>query len=91
MLVVTRKEGESIVIGDSIVVSVSSIRGNRVRLAIEAPRNVGIGRSESGPRHADRVQQVDRAPLEDLSIPDEPLASFECTWDEEAECTGSVH
>jgi carbon storage regulator len=53
MLVVTRKEGESIVIGDSIVVSVSSIRGNRVRLAIEAPREIGIGRSETPPRNFD--------------------------------------
>ena len=46
MLVLSRKTDESIHIGSDIVVKVSSIAGNRVKLAIEAPRDVPIRRSE---------------------------------------------
>lgn len=45
-LVLTRKLEESIVIGGSIVVKVVEIRGDNVRLAIDAPREVTIHRSE---------------------------------------------
>jgi carbon storage regulator len=46
MLVLTRKLGEKIVINDNIVVSVLSVHGNRVRLGIRAPQDVGIQRLE---------------------------------------------
>ncbi|MEQ8211881.1 MAG: carbon storage regulator [Lacipirellulaceae bacterium] len=46
MLVLTRKEDESIRIGDDIVVKVVKTHGGRVRLAIEAPLEVPILRGE---------------------------------------------
>jgi carbon storage regulator len=46
MLVLTRKTGEGIQIGNDIVVSVVWTSGQRVRLAIDAPRNVSIRREE---------------------------------------------
>lgn len=46
MLVLTRKTGQSIVIGDQIVVRVISIDGNTVRLGIEAPRELPVYRRE---------------------------------------------
>lgn len=46
MLTLTRKEGESIVIGDSIRVTVKSIRGRHVRLMVAAPAGVAIYREE---------------------------------------------
>ncbi|MFN0199005.1 MAG: carbon storage regulator [Planctomycetaceae bacterium] len=46
MLVLTRKLGETIQIGDSIIVEVASVQGNRVRLAIKAPDDVKIRRGE---------------------------------------------
>jgi carbon storage regulator len=46
MLVLSRQENESIVIADRITVKVVSIRGNRVRLAIEAPKEVRVLRTE---------------------------------------------
>jgi carbon storage regulator len=46
MLVLTRKSGESIVIGDDVEVIVLSTVGNKVRLGIQAPRDVPIFRRE---------------------------------------------
>lgn len=46
MLVLTRKTDEQIMIGDEIKITLVQIRGNRVRLGIEAPRDVRVVRSE---------------------------------------------
>jgi len=46
MLVLSRKLGERIVIGPNIELTVVDIRGNQVRLAVDAPRDVSIHRQE---------------------------------------------
>lgn len=46
MLILQRKAGESLLIGDEIEISVLSVEAGRVRLAIEAPKSVSILRSE---------------------------------------------
>lgn len=46
MLVLTRHLGEKIIIGDSIEVTVITIKGQAVRIGIEAPRDVGVHRQE---------------------------------------------
>jgi carbon storage regulator len=46
MLVLSRKRDESIVIGDGIVVTIVDIRGDKVRLGIQAPPNVPVHRQE---------------------------------------------
>lgn len=46
MLVLSRHEGEEIVIGDNITVRVTEIKGDSVRLAIDAPREVRVHRGE---------------------------------------------
>jgi carbon storage regulator len=46
MLVLSRKSGEKIVIGDTIKIVVVEIRGDKVRLGIEADRSVGVLREE---------------------------------------------
>lgn len=49
MLVLTRKQNEEIVIGDNVKVTVLQIKGNSIRLGIEAPREVRIVRGELPP------------------------------------------
>lgn len=46
MLVISRKESESILIGDGIEIVISEISGDRVKLAINAPKEVRITRKE---------------------------------------------
>jgi len=46
MLVLTRKVGESIVIGEGITVTVVDVKGDTVRVGVDAPREVKVQRSE---------------------------------------------
>ena len=46
MLVLSRKEGEKLLIGDDVVLTITRISGNRVAIGIEAPRDVRIVRGE---------------------------------------------
>ena len=46
MLVLSRKKDEKIVIGDNITLMVIEIRGDKVRLGIDAPRDVTVHREE---------------------------------------------
>ena len=64
MLILQRKAGESLVIGEDITVRVVSVDGMRVRLAITAPDNVSILRSELvTAANANRDSAWRRAPL----------------------------
>jgi carbon storage regulator len=46
MLVLSRKKNESIVINSDIVITIAEIRGDKVRLGIEAPKEVSVHRRE---------------------------------------------
>lgn len=46
MLVLTRRVGESLNIGDEVTVIVSKISGNQVKIAVDAPKDMAITRSE---------------------------------------------
>jgi len=46
MLILTRRIGEKIVIGDDVTITILGVKGNQVRVGIEAPRDVQVHREE---------------------------------------------
>lgn len=46
MLILSRRVGESLVIGDDVIVNVLGIKGNQVRIGVDAPRDVSVHREE---------------------------------------------
>jgi carbon storage regulator len=46
MLILTRRIGESLIIGDDVVVNVLGVKGNQVRIGVDAPKNVSVHREE---------------------------------------------
>ena len=65
MLVLSRKVGERIVIGDTVVVQVLAVRRGQIRLGITAPASVPIRREEL-PRHPPKGQESSVASQETL-------------------------
>lgn len=53
MLILTRRQGEELKIGDNVTVTVLGVKGNQVRIGVEAPREVSVHRSEV----YERIQQ----------------------------------
>jgi carbon storage regulator len=46
MLILTRKVGESLVIGDDVSIIVLGVKGNQVRIGVDAPKSVSVHREE---------------------------------------------
>jgi carbon storage regulator CsrA len=73
MLVLSRKVGEQIRIGSDVCVTVVSIKGNRITLGVDAPRDVRIDRSELAAKIASERTSVsaaavsERLPLDSLA------------------------
>jgi carbon storage regulator len=67
MLVLSRKKNESIIINDNITVTVIEIRGDKVRLGIEAPKDVTVHRREvyEAILHARSLEQGTKVPSPD--------------------------
>jgi carbon storage regulator len=78
MLVLSRKEGEKLVIGDNITLVVSKISGNRVTLGIEAPADVKIFRGElSGKKERSQPRVVPMRRAATVTIDIEDLGSMD--------------
>jgi carbon storage regulator len=57
MLILTRRVGETLVIGDDVTVTVLGVKGNQVRLGVNAPRDLPVHREEI----YERIQQEKRS------------------------------
>ncbi len=67
MLVLTRKPGETITIGDDIKIFVQEIRGNQVKIGIKAPPNVSVHREEVYIRIQDENLEAVKATKDSLN------------------------
>ena len=65
MLVLSRQRDESIIIGDNIVITIVDVRGDKVRLGIEAPREVSVHRREVYEAIQRENQQAAKIQLDD--------------------------
>jgi carbon storage regulator len=68
MLVLSRRVGESIVIGDDVTVTVLEVRGDVVRVGIDAPRSVTVHRAELL-RELEATNRESASPSEDAIAP----------------------
>jgi carbon storage regulator len=57
MLILTRRIGETLMIGDDVKITVLGIRGNQARLGIDAPKDVSVHREEIYQRIQEEKQQ----------------------------------
>lgn len=65
MLILTRRVGESLVIGDEVNVTVLGVKGNQVRIGVNAPRDVAVHREEIYVR----IQEEETEVLESTPAP----------------------
>lgn len=58
MLILTRRVGETLVIGDDVTVTVLGVKGNQVRIGVNAPKEVSVHREEIYQRIEQDTQDV---------------------------------
>lgn len=62
MLILTRRIGETLCIGDDIIVAVLGVHGNQVRIGVQAPKNVPVHREEIYLKIKREAQELDAVP-----------------------------
>lgn len=70
MLILTRRVGETVMIGDEVAVTVLRVKGNQVRLGVNAPKSISVQREEIFQRiKREGAQPVDAAEAVEVAEP----------------------
>lgn len=70
MLILTRRVGETLMIGDDVTVTVLGVKGNQVRIGVNAPKDVSVHREEIYER-IKKEQQLQQQSLTAVETPSE--------------------
>ena len=76
MLILTRRVGETVMIGDEVTVVVLGVKGNQVRMGITAPRTVAVHREEIFERIRREVHDENTAATEPKASPERTQPSL---------------
>ena len=68
MLILTRRVGETLMVGDEVTVTVLGVKGNQVRIGVDAPKEVAVHREEIYQRI--KQEQVDAADANVVAVGD---------------------
>ena len=71
MLILTRRVGETVMIGNDVTVTVLGVKGNQVRVGINAPKNVAVHREEIYQRIQQEKNTTDETPVVVAAAPKE--------------------
>lgn len=72
MLIITRRAGEKVMVGEDVVVEIMEIVGNTVRIGIQAPRSVGVYREEIWNAVREENRSAATADVDSLPLPTQP-------------------
>ena len=72
MLILTRRVGETVMIGNEVTVTVLGVKGNQVRIGINAPKNVAVHREEI----YERIKREQQGQQDDADSPEKRTSEF---------------
>lgn len=81
MLILTRKQGESVAIGDDIQVTVVEIQGKQIKLGVKAPREISVHRQEIYEKI--QLENIRASQVDDFDLSDLKKAAGDQSADEE--------